>query len=141
MYCSIDCILCADVLYEKEYVRPLLQSILALSHRKTVIYLANERRAPHVRDEFMTLLHKYFIWKEIDRSELDAGYIKEAIEVFEMRPKKRRVPKEMEIFYSQEDNTTIEEENTKDYHPLYKKKQNLKLEDPYEKDLWEDLLA
>ncbi|CAH0486606.1 unnamed protein product [Peronospora farinosa] len=92
-----DCILCADVVYEKACVKPLVQSLLALSHRKTVIFLANERRAPEVRDEFMRQLDTYFQWKEVPRAELDADYLKDTIEVFEMKPKKRKVPLEMQI--------------------------------------------
>lgn len=133
---TVDCILCADVLYEKECVRPLMQSILALSHRKTVIYLANERRAPEVRAEFMRNLHEYFQWKEVERSELDSGYIKDAIEMFEMRPKKRKIPAEMRIIV---DENTAKDPSTKEYHPLFKGK--LSEEDPYDRDLWEDLLG
>ena len=92
-----DCILCADVVYEKTCVKPLVQSLLALSHRKTVIFLANERRAPEVRSEFMRQLDTYFQWKKVPRAELDADYLKDAIEVFEMKPKKRKVPLEMQI--------------------------------------------
>ncbi|CAI5730181.1 unnamed protein product [Peronospora destructor] len=92
-----DCIVCADVVYEKACVKPLVQSLLALSHRKTVIFMANERRAPEVRDEFMRQLDTYFQWKNVPRAELDADYLKDAIEVFEMKPKKRKVPLEMQI--------------------------------------------
>jgi hypothetical protein len=148
-YCCIylivaDCILCADVVYEKECVRPLVQSILALSHRKTVIYLANERRAPQVRAEFMRHMDAYFHWKEVDRSELDTGYIKDAIEVFEMRPKKRKVPEEMRIVVD-ETNAASQDPNAQEYHPLFKGKPsgagNAQGEDPYDRDLWEDLLG
>lgn len=135
---TADCILCADVVYEKDCVRPLVQSILALSHRKTVIYLANERRAPEVRAEFMRHLQEYFQWKEIDRSELDTGYIKEAIEVFEMRPKKRKIPEEMRIVVDE----NAQDPNAQEYHPLLKGKDSGETqEDPYDRDLWEDLLG
>ncbi|KAF1318163.1 Dimethyltransferase, partial [Globisporangium splendens] len=142
---AADCILCADVVYEKECVRPLVQSILALSHRKTVIYLANERRAPQVRAEFMRHMDAYFHWKEIDRSELDTGYIKDAIEVFEMRPKKRKVPEEMRIVVD-ETNAASQDPNAHEYHPLLKGKpsgagETQGEEDPYDRDLWEDLLG
>ncbi|KAJ0404647.1 hypothetical protein P43SY_009860 [Pythium insidiosum] len=128
-----DVILCADVVYEKDCVRPLMQSILALSHRKTVIYLANERRAPEVRAEFMHYLTTYFTWKEIDRRELDPGYLKEAIEVFEMRPKKRKIPAEM----------AIEREDDGVCHPLWKGCTSPPARgeaDPFDRDLWDDLL-
>lgn len=124
------------MLYEKECVRPLVQSILALSHRKTVIYLANERRAPEVRAEFMRLMHEYFHWKEVPRAELDSGYIKEAIEVFEMRPKKRKVPEEMRIVVDE----NAANPNAEEYHPLFKGKDAGEA-DPYDRDLWEDLLG
>ncbi|RLN54414.1 hypothetical protein BBJ28_00007793 [Nothophytophthora sp. Chile5] len=130
-----DCILCADVVYEKAYVRPLVQSLLALSHRKTVIFLANERRAPEVRGEFMRHLDAYFQWKEVPRAELDAGYLKDAIEVFEMRPKKRTVPVEMQIA-SPESGTCDPSEA--EYHPLLKG--GATGADPYDHDLWNDLL-
>lgn len=128
-------------MYEKECVRPLMQSILALSHRRTVIYMANERRAPAVHSEFMRHLDDYFQWKEVSRAELDAGYIKDAIQVFEMRPKRRKIPAEMEIQSGGEDPATIE------YHPLLKGKSAARLaegekaEDPYDRDLWDDLLG
>lgn len=130
------------MVYEKHCVRPLVQSILALSHRKTVIYLANERRAPIVRDELMRHIRDYFHWKEIDRSELDAGYIKEAIEVFELRPKKRKIPEEMVIVAK-----TAVDPSTEEYHPLVRPRsdssasvEGASKEDPYDRDLWEDLL-
>ncbi|RLN51576.1 hypothetical protein BBJ29_009808 [Phytophthora kernoviae] len=127
-----DCILCADVVYEKACVKPLVQSLLALSHRKTVIFLANERRAPEVRAEFMRYLNTYFQWKELPREQLNADYIKEAIEVFEMRPKKRKVPEEMKIEASEEYNPDEQE-----YHPLTR---GANKGNPYERDLWNDLL-
>lgn len=126
------------MLYEKECVRPLVQSILALSHRKTVIYLANERRAPEVRAEFMRHLHEYFQWKEVERSELDSGYIKEAIEMFEMRPKKRKIPEEMRIVV---DENAATDPSAEEYHPLFKGKSAEATGDPYDRDLWEDLLG
>ncbi|TMW62182.1 hypothetical protein Poli38472_009675 [Pythium oligandrum] len=132
-----DCILCADVVYEKDCVRPLFQSIFALSHRKTVIYFANERRAPHVREEFMHYMTTYFNYKEIPRSELDKGYIKDAIEVFELRPKKRKIPTEMVI----PESTNEEKEDV--VHPLWKGRDNSPRgdgPDPYDRDLWDDLL-
>ncbi|TYZ69143.1 hypothetical protein PybrP1_010478 [[Pythium] brassicae (nom. inval.)] len=125
-----------DVLYEKECVRPLVQSILALSHRKTVIFLANERRAPEVRAEFMRLMHEYFQWKEVPRAELDTGYIKDAIEVFEMRPKKRKVPDEMRIVVGEH----AADPRAEEYHPLFKGKDTGEA-DPFDRDLWEDLLG
>lgn len=112
-----------------------MQSILALSHRKTVIYLANERRAPEVRAEFLRHLHEYFSWKEVPRSELDTQYIKDAIEMFEMRPKKRKVPDEMRIVASA-DSAVIDE-----YHPLFKRSDASSGGDPYDRDLWDDLLG
>ncbi|KAG7378988.1 hypothetical protein PHYBOEH_012076 [Phytophthora boehmeriae] len=127
-----DCILCADVVYEKACVKPLVQSLLALSHRKTVVFLANERRAPEVRAEFMRYLDTYFRWKELPREQLDADYIKEAIEVFEMRPKKRTVPEEMKIETPDEYNPDEQE-----YHPLAR---GGTAADPYDRDLWNDLL-
>ncbi|DBA00603.1 TPA: hypothetical protein N0F65_007732 [Lagenidium giganteum] len=147
-----DCILCADVVYEKDCVRPLVQSILALSNRKTVIFLANERRNPDVRDEFMRHLNEYFHWKEIHHDELDSGYLKEAIEVFEMRPKKRRVPEEMAI-------PADMAADADEYNPLFKGKflnanggdggnddtgsdnDAPRHEDPFERELWKDLLG
>ncbi|KAG3151023.1 hypothetical protein PC128_g23045 [Phytophthora cactorum] len=108
-----DCILCADVVYEKACVKPLVQSLLALSHRKTVIFLANERRAPEVRAEFMKHLDSYFQWKEVPKTELDADYLKGSIEVFEMKPKKRKVPLEMQIVTPENFNPDEQE-----YHPL-----------------------
>ncbi|KAF4043617.1 Lysine methyltransferase [Phytophthora infestans] len=128
-----DCILCADVVYEKACVKPLVQSLLALSHRKTVIFLANERRALEVRAEFMKHLDSYFQWKEVPKTELDADYLKEAIEVFEMRPKKRKVPLEMQI--ETPDNYNPDEQ---EYHPLGSGAGNEA--DPYDRDLWSDLL-
>ncbi|CEG47378.1 Putative N2,N2-dimethylguanosine tRNA methyltransferase [Plasmopara halstedii] len=92
-----DCILCADVVYEKACIKPLVQSLLALSHRKTVVFVANERRAPEIRAEFMRHLDAYFHYLKVPRSELDANFLKEAIEVFEMKVKKRRIPFEMQI--------------------------------------------
>ncbi|CAH0477655.1 unnamed protein product [Peronospora belbahrii] len=129
----IDCILCADVVYEKACVKPLVQSILALSHRKTVIFLANERRAPEVRAEFMRYLDAYFQWKEVPKAELDAKYLKDAIEVFEMKPKKRKVPLEMQIVVPENYNADEQE-----YHPLRNGDGNEV--DPYDRDLWNDLL-
>lgn len=130
-----DCILCADVVYEKHAVRPLFQSILALSHRKTVIYFANERRAQHVRDEFLRHMKTYFTWKEIDRGELDTGYIKDTIEVYKLRPKKRKVPVEMQIDHASEHNVV---------HPLLRGSESPRGTnqgaDPYDQDLWHDLL-
>ncbi|KAG1691930.1 hypothetical protein DVH05_026091 [Phytophthora capsici] len=128
-----DCVLCADVVYEKACVKPLVQSLLALSHRKTVIFLANERRAPEVRAEFMRHLDTYFQWKEIPKTELDAGYLKEAIEVFEMKPKKRKVPLEMQIETPENYNPDEQE-----YHSLGSQAGNEA--DPYDRDLWNDLL-
>ncbi|KAL7689163.1 putative lysine methyltransferase, S-adenosyl-L-methionine-dependent methyltransferase [Plasmopara halstedii] len=92
-----DCILCADVVYEKACIKPLVQSLLALSHRKTVVFVANERRAREIRAEFMRHLDAYFHYLKVPRSELDANFLKEAIEVFEMKVKKRRIPFEMQI--------------------------------------------
>ncbi|KAG1707943.1 hypothetical protein DVH05_024596 [Phytophthora capsici] len=128
-----DCVLCADVVYEKACVKPLVQSLLALSHRKTVIILANERRAPEVRAEFMRHLDAYFQWKEIPKTELDAGYLKEAIEVFEMKPKKRKVPLEMQIETPENYNP-----DELEYHSLGSQAGNEA--DPYDRDLWNDLL-
>ncbi|RLN95648.1 hypothetical protein BBJ28_00007430 [Nothophytophthora sp. Chile5] len=112
-----------------------VRSLLALSHRKTVIFLANERRAPEVRGEFMRHLDAYFQWKEVPRAELDAGYLKDAIEVFEMRPKKRTVPVEMQIA-SPEPGACDPSEA--EYHPLFKG--GATGADPYDRDLWNDLL-
>ncbi|KAF1775299.1 S-adenosyl-L-methionine-dependent methyltransferase [Phytophthora cactorum] len=128
-----DCILCADVVYEKACVKPLVQSLLALSHRKTVIFLANERRAPEVRAEFMKHLDSYFQWKEVPKTELDADYLKGSIEVFEMKPKKRKVPLEMQIVTPENFNPDEQE-----YHPLGSGVGNEA--DPYDRDLWNDLL-
>ncbi|KAG1698927.1 hypothetical protein DVH05_014306 [Phytophthora capsici] len=64
------------------------------AHRKTAIFLANESRAPEVRVEFMRHLDAYFQWKEVPKTERDADYLREAIEVFEMKPKKRKAPLE-----------------------------------------------
>ena len=139
-----DCILCADVVYEKECVRPLMQSLLALAHRKTVIYMANERRSPAVYDEFFWHMKEYFHWHEIDRSELEAGYIKDAIQVFELRVKKRKVPAEMRIQEAKDDDRAPNP-NEDEYHPLHKSKVGADnaartQEDPYQRDLWRDLL-
>ncbi|CAI5722545.1 unnamed protein product [Hyaloperonospora brassicae] len=98
-----DCLLCADVVYEKACVKPLVQSLLALSHRKTVIFVANERRAPAVRAEFMRYLDTYFQWQEVPAGALEVDGRKETIEVFELRRKKRRVPREMRIGTASED--------------------------------------
>ena len=92
-----DCILCADVVYEKACVKPLVQSLLTLSHRKTVVFVANERRSPEIRAEFMRYLKTYFQWKEVPKEELDGEYMKDTIEVFGLRRKKRHVPLEMQI--------------------------------------------
>lgn len=92
-----DCLLCADVVYDQACIRPLMQSILALSHRKTTIFFANERRAPKVRDTFVKYMTKYFNWKQVPSKELDPMHWKESIEVFQLRPKKRTVPAEMVI--------------------------------------------
>lgn len=128
-----DCILCADVVYEKACVKPLVQSLLALSHRKTVIFLVNERRAMEVRAEFMYHLDTYFQWKEVPKAELDAQYFKEAIEVFEMKPKKRKVPLEMQIVVPENYNAYEQE-----HYPLGNGAG--KEADPYDRDLWNDLL-
>ncbi|KAI9916325.1 hypothetical protein PsorP6_018085 [Peronosclerospora sorghi] len=128
-----DCLLCADVVYEKAGVKPLVQSLLALSHRKTVIFLANERRAPAVRAEFMRFIELYFQWKEVPRAELNVDYLKEAIEVFEMKPKKRKVPLEMQIKTPDNFNP-----NDKEYHPL-ENRGGIDA-DPFDRDLWDDLL-
>ncbi|OQS05964.1 dimethyladenosine transferase [Thraustotheca clavata] len=60
-----DVILCADVLYDAVAVKPLIQSILALTNRKSVIYIANERRSPSVREEFFKYLNAHFVWREV----------------------------------------------------------------------------
>uniref|UniRef100_M4BEH6 Uncharacterized protein n=1 Tax=Hyaloperonospora arabidopsidis (strain Emoy2) TaxID=559515 RepID=M4BEH6_HYAAE len=86
-----------DVVYEKACVKPLVQSLLTLSHRKTVVFVANERRSPEIRAEFMRYLKTYFQWKEVPKEELDGEYMKDTIEVFELRRKKRHVPLEMQI--------------------------------------------
>lgn len=90
-------------MYEKACVKPLVQSLLALAHRKTVIFVANERRAPAIRAEFMRYLDTYFQWQEVPAEALDVDGRNETIEVFELRRKKRRVPREMRIGTASED--------------------------------------
>ncbi|OQR93241.1 dimethyladenosine transferase [Achlya hypogyna] len=104
-----DIVLCADVLYDVAAVKPLIQSILALSNRKSVIYIANERRSPATRAEFLRYLEAEFVWKEISKDQVDAAYDREAIEVFEARRKHTKVPKELQIVATEAPPTMIEE--------------------------------
>ncbi|ETV92218.1 hypothetical protein H310_13450 [Aphanomyces invadans] len=71
-----DIVLCADVIYEVACVRPLVQSILAISNRKTLVLFANERRTPAVQAEFMRYLDEYFVWTAIPRSQWHPEYAK-----------------------------------------------------------------
>ncbi|KDO31620.1 hypothetical protein SPRG_03540 [Saprolegnia parasitica CBS 223.65] len=105
-----DIILCADVLYDVAAVKPLIQSILALSNRKTVIYIANERRSPATRAEFMRHLNAEFVWKEISKDDVDPAYDREAIEVFEARRKHTKVPLQLAIQASEAPIATMIEE-------------------------------
>ncbi|KAF0683339.1 Aste57867_24615 [Aphanomyces stellatus] len=97
-----DIILCADVLYEAACVKPLVKSILALSTRKTIVYIANERRAPAIREEFMKYLNAYFVWKHVPQEDLHQDYIKDSMEVFEARRKHTKTPVPMQILDTDE---------------------------------------
>ncbi|KAF0746507.1 hypothetical protein AaE_008097 [Aphanomyces astaci] len=92
-----DIVLCADVIYEAACVKPLVQSILAISNRKTLVLFANERRTPIVHAEFMRYLNEYFVWTAIPQSQWHPEYAKDTLEMYEARRKHTKTPLDMVI--------------------------------------------
>jgi len=86
-----DFILMADLIYYNESLIPLVQTMVALSSKRTVILMSYEERStgnkPQLQKEFFKLAEEYFIIHEVPTEEQDPVYNSDDIHIYEMKLK------------------------------------------------------